>query len=182
MRDLPLPGGPTTTRARRLGAHRHHVDRARGRRRRHDRGPPPRMRFIAAGRRNPDDRDGDGGRAAAAGAGRRRASRSKSHGPRAFRDRSRAPARSAITSSSPSGFRRSVCCRRRLELPSVSRQHGVLLRLRPLRRPAHGAPRLDGRRDRRRATRDGQRRSARRRIATTRTTSTTLRGRRAPTT
>ena len=68
-----------------------------------------------------------------------------------------------------------------LELPPVPFGHGVLRGLRHLRRLAHGAARLGRRRDRRRA-RDPRQRGRRRRITSTRRTSTISRGRRAPTT
>ena len=113
-----------------------------------------------AGRRERGRSNGDGGHAAGAGGPGSRRSRSTSRLPRRFRARSRAPARSATTFSSASGFRRSACsiAAGTVELPPVSRRHRVLCRFRRLRRAHDRSARLAARRHRPRARAHGQRR------------------------
>ena len=72
---------------------------------------PRRLRFIAPDDGNADDRTVMSGAAAAAGGARRHADDRDRRGPRTCRARSRGPAPSATSSSSPSGFPSSACCR-----------------------------------------------------------------------
>ena len=135
-----------------------------------------------AGRRQSRRRDRDGGAAARAGAARRDAD------DRADMDAHGAADLRAHRRHRKLLFHRAVVseARRleedRVELPPVPPEHRVLFRLRRLRRAAHRAARLAGRRHRCRARAPRTTPTARRPTATTRRTFTTSHGRRAPTT
>ena len=141
------------------------------------------QRFIAPDDDNAERRDGDGGAAAAADRAGRSAHASRSRGPRTCRAPSRAPAPSATSSSSRSGFRSSACsqdegwnCHQFHAGTEFFSDYGIYDV--SLTVPAGwtvGATGVAARAPRQRAT-------ARRRTATTRKTCTTSRGRRARTT